>query len=420
MYETMNSEIEQFENSISNKKLKETFQNCFYDTLKHSISYLDKDNVYIITGDIPAMWLRDSSASVVQYIGFAKDDEDVRKMLVGLLNRDYFYIGIDPYSNSFNLKPDFAGHKEDEGLRTPYTWERKFEIDSLCYPIWLQYKLYKSVGSKEVIPSSFIPTCRTILKVFSTEQRHSELSKYFHYRPGEKEEFCIPNRGKGGEDKYTGMIWSGYRPSDDACKYSYFIPGNMFAVVILKMMSEMLMDLSESELASEALRIGKEVEGGIRKYGIYHSDKFGDIYAYETDGNGNYTLMDDANVPSLLSIPYFGYESCNMPIYKNTRAYCLSESNPFFFKGEVLTGIGSPHTPKGFVWPMGMILQALTTDSDEEKKSILQMLLNSDDNTCLMHEGINKDNQKDYTRPWFTWCNSLFSYFLLSNKDLIK
>ncbi len=420
MYESMKCEITCLEEKIKNPKLRKMFDNCFYDTLKHAITYLPNGQVYILTGDIPAMWLRDSSGSVGQYIPFAKDDKDIKKMLLALLDRDYFYISIDPYANAFNKDPNGHGFTQDEGLRTPYTWERKFELDSLCYPIHLQYSLYKSLGDdKSILTDAFIKASQTVIDVFSKEQRHSELSDYYHYRPGEKEEFCIPNHGKGGKVNYTGMIWSGYRPSDDACHYGYFIPGNMFAVVALRELDEMLTSIGKNELAEKARELCKEVKHGIDKYGIVHTEEHGDIYAYETDGLGNYLLMDDPNVPSLLSMPVLTYSSSDDPIYKNTREACLSKTNPYYYKGKCLEGEGSPHTPSNYVWPMGLIMQASTSSSKEERERILKMLLDTDDGTCLMHEGIKNDDPKTYTRPWFTWCNSLLATFLLNNKDLI-
>ena len=245
MYEKMKETIASFEETIKSDKLKRLFDNCFYNTLDTTIEYLDDGSVYMHTGDIPAMWLRDSSASVLQYIEFAKEDEDVFNLIKGLIKRQFFYISIDPYANSFNRDPNGHGHTQDEGERTPYTWERKFEIDSLCYPIWLIYKLYKVTGRKEILDSEFVKTCKIIIDVFKKEQKHHELSDYYHYREGERDGFNIPNHGHGGDIKYTGMIWSGYRPSDDACKYGYFIPGNMFAVVALKRATELLKVIGE-------------------------------------------------------------------------------------------------------------------------------------------------------------------------------
>ena len=419
MYKKMKEKIEIFEKQITNEKLRKMFHNCFYNTLDTTIEFLDNDEVYLVTGDIPAMWLRDSSASVIQYLDFVNIDEDIFKLIKGIIKRQFFYINVDPYTNAFNKEPNGAGHKDDHGLRTPFTWERKFEIDSLCYPIWLIYSVYNSSKDITLLDDLFVRTCKIIINVFKKEQNHRELSDYYHYRDGEKEGFNIPNHGKGGEIKQTGMIWSGYRPSDDACKYGFFIPGNMFAVVILGYMSELLKEINQNELSDEALKLRKEVDDGIKKYGIFNHYKYGEIYAYETDGLGNYLLMDDANVPSLLSIPYFEYADIEDEIYQNTRRYCLSFDNDYYYEGEVIKGIGSPHTPSGYVWHMGVALQALTTNDEQERKELIDMILNSDADTLFTHEGVYKDDDKIFTRPWFAWSNSLFAYLILHSKNIV-
>lgn len=415
----MKGEIALFEERIIDTKLRKMFHNCFYNSLDTTVEYLPNEEVYMLTGDIPAMWLRDSSASVIQYIDFAKDDKDVYNLIKGLIKRQFFYIEVDPYANSFNKEPNGNGHKDDEGLRTPYTWERKFEIDSLCYPVWLLYRLYKVTGDKSLLSPRFVKIANIIMDTFITEQHHHERSPYMHYRPGEKEGFNIPNHGKGGEVAYTGMIWSGYRPSDDACKYGYFVPGNMFAVVILRELEELFLEINEKELSFKARALKEEIDEGIKKYGIINHPEFADIYAFEVDGLGNYLLMDDANVPSLLSIPYFGYADSADPIYQNTRNYCLSFSNPYYFEGKCLKGIGSPHTDEGYVWHIGVTLQALTSSSEKEKKELIEMVEKSDADTYYTHEGVDKDDPTRFTRGWFAWSNSLFAYLLLQEKDLI-
>lgn len=420
MYEKMKQEVQKIVDSIKDPKLRKMFVNCFYNTLDTAVNYLPNGEVYVLTGDIPAMWLRDSSASVIQYLEFASIDEDVKNLFRGLIKRQLFYILVDPYANSFNESPNNHGHIEDEGLKTPYTWERKFEIDSLCYPIWLTYKFYKETKDVTILDDRFIQVCNKILEVFEIEMQHDKKSQYYHYRPGEKEEFCIPNHGHGGEVNNCGLIWSGYRPSDDACKYGFFIPGNMFASVILKQMAELLNDIDQVEIASKALNMKKVLDEAIEKYAVIDHEKYGKMYVYETDGLGHYLLMDDANIPSLLTIPYFGYKNNDDPIYQNTRNYCLSLDNPFYFEGKVLTGVGSPHTPKDYVWHIGVVAQGLTAIDDEEKLSVINMVLNSDDNTTLTHEGVHKDDQSIYTRPWFSWSNSLFTYFILKNLNLVQ
>ncbi len=213
---------------------------------------------------------------------------------------------------------------------------------------------------------------------------------------------------------YTGMTWSGFRPSDDACKYNYLVPANMFAAVVLKYMEEIVNTIYiDGELTAKISKLRNEIEYGIETYGKYNHPDFGTIYAYETDGLGNYNLMDDANVPSLLSIPYIGYMDMDDSTYQNTRKFILSTKNPFYFAGKFIKGVGSPHTPKNYVWHIGMIVQGLTSDDDNEIDEIMEMLLSSDAGTGFMHEGVNCDNPKEFTREWFAWANSLFSEFAI-------
>lgn len=91
----------------------------------------------------------------------------------------------------------------------------------------------------------------------------------------------------------------------------------------------------------------------------------GKVFAFEVDGFGSAYFMDDANIPSLLSLPYLGYVDKNDPIYKNTRKFVLSEYNPYFFKGEAGEGIGGPHVGPGYIWPMSIIMRVYTSDVRE-------------------------------------------------------
>lgn len=168
----------------------------------------------------------------------------------------------------------------------------------------------------------------------------------------------LAREGKGTLTAYTGMTWSGFRPSDDACEYGYLVPANMFAVVVLEYVCEIAREiLRDQELELKARRLSEQINEGIRQYGIVDHPEFGSVYAYEVDGRGQVNLMDDANVPSLLSIPYLGYVCTEDPIYKNTRKLILSSNNPYFFAGKEASGIGSPHTPSRYIWPIALAIQ---------------------------------------------------------------
>jgi meiotically up-regulated gene 157 (Mug157) protein len=419
MYEKMKAQVALFERQIPDEKTRAFFHSCFYNTLETAVTYLPNGDVYILAGDISAMWLRDSSTSVLPYLQFAKDDADVRKLIKGLFAKQAFFIGIDPYGNAFNLEPNGQGFKQDEGLRTPYTWERKYEIDSLCYPLDMVYRYYEATGDQTILNDVFVQVCATVIHLFKTEQDHHEKSTYYHYRPGEKEEFLIPNHGHGGPLAHTGMIYSGYRPSDDACHYGYLVPSNMFAVVVLREISTLLSGICRGSLAKDALALAQEVETGIERYAVVDTAKYGQIYAYEVDGLGHYLLMDDANIPNLLSIPYLGYRPQEDSLYQATRKFVLSKDNPYYFNGRCLSGLGSPHTPKDYVWHLGVIMEGMTSRTIAEKKQALAMVMSSDAGANLTHEGVNKDDDEIFTRPWFTWSNALLSYFILSNKGIV-
>src|SRR5699024_210654 len=224
----------------------------------------------------------------------------------------------------------------------------------------------------------------------------------------------LSHDGQGAPVTYTGMTWSGFRPSDDACKYGYLIPANMFAAVVLKQLQEIATEIfNDSELAKQASDLAAEIDQGIQKYGKVEHPEYGTIYAYETDGLGNYNLMDDANVPSLLSMPYLGYCDIHDEIYQNTRKFLLSTSNPYYYEGKAAKGIGSPHTPEHYIWHIALAIQGMTAQTAEEKNEILALFKTTDAGENLMHEGFHVDDPKQYTRPWFSWANSMFSEFIL-------
>lgn len=418
-FSTMKSRVKEFIGSINDDKLAATFNGCFYNTLDTTVEYLSDGITYVFTGDIDAMWLRDSSAQVMQYLEFASDDEDVRALIKGLIKRQFAFIKIDPYANAFS-KREHGNFEADECEKHPYVWERKFELDSLCYPLWLAYKYYAKTGDAAVFDAEFYEILDVILGVFVCEQNHKANSTYYHYRPTEAPSFSVPNRGRGGDVAVCGLVWSGYRPSDDPCEYGYFVPGNMFISATLKAL------IGLDALLVEETRIGvmqgliKDIDDAIARHAVVEHPTFGKMYAYEVDGLGGVKLMDDANVPSLLSAPYIGYLDASDEVYENTRAFALSSANPYYYEGKSISGIGSPHTPENYVWPISLMMQGLTSNDADEINAVLKMLLSSDANTGLMHEGVHKDDPTVYTRSWFAWANSLFSLFVTVKADKIK
>ncbi len=394
-------------------EVQKLFENCFLNTYQTTLKE-DEEGTFVITGDIPAMWLRDSSAQVRPYLTVAGDDPEIAAMLKQVIERQWKYILHDPYANAFNQTPNNKGHQQDDTKMSPWIWERKYEVDSLCYPIQLTYLYWKATGDNSILSPTLKKVIEVICQLWKVEQNHEENSPYRFERDECRVSDTLLREGKGGFSVKTGMTWSGFRPSDDACLYGYLIPANMFAVVALNYATEMLEAMKEIELATRANELSIEMKKGIETYGKVDHPIFGDMYAYETDGNGNVNLMDDANVPSLLAIPYLGYTAPTDDTYANTRDFILSRHNPYYYEGEKATGIGSPHTPDHYIWHIALAIQGMTATEKAEKERILEIFKNTHGSTYYMHEGFDADQPEQYTRSWFAWANSMFSEFILS------
>ena len=395
-------------------KLARMFRQCYPNTLETTTELLDDGTSYVFTGDIPAMWLRDSTAQVRHYVPLAKDDADLQRIIEGLLRRQVKYVAIDPYANAFNREANGQCWAKDETESNPWVWERKYEIDSLCYPIQLSYLYWQATGRTQIFDEGWRAMADSVLSLWQVEQRHCELSPYSFQRTNCPPSDTLTHAGRGTPVEYTGMTWSGFRPSDDACKYGYLIPANMFATVVLGYMAEIAQNVyADADWARRAASLRAEIDTGIKEHGIYQHGEFGAIYAYETDGTGQYNLMDDANVPSLLAMAYLGYATVDDPLYQNTRRFVLSKHNPYYYEGQYARGIGSPHTPAGYIWPISLCMQGLTSTDKGEMDELVAMLERTDADTAFMHEGFNPDDPSQFTREWFAWANSLFGEFVV-------
>ena len=396
----------------------EVFENVYSNTLLTTIKRISEDDTYVLTGDIPAMWLRDSTAQVRPYLPLAEKDEEIKSMIRGVISRQFDMILHDPYANAFNETANGAGHQTDHTEMTPLIWERKYEIDSLAYPTQLAYLLYKNTGRTDQFDTSFVEGIKKILGVFKTEQDH-EKSPYTFVRDTTRKEDTLVNDGRGTKVAPIGMTWSGFRPSDDACQYGYLVPSNMFAVVVLEYIEDIFTNiLSEEALVKEARKLRTDIQQGIDDF-AYTQNKNGEkIYAYEVDGLGNTSIMDDSNVPNLISAPYLGYGSMDDPQYLATRATLLSKENPYFYEGEYAKGIGSSHTPENYIWPIALAMEGMTTEDKAEKERILDLLVATDAGTHLMHEGFDVNNPQNYTREWFSWANMMFCELVMDYFDI--
>lgn len=407
LYSYLNKTCSKLDNAIE----KEMFKKCYLNTLETTVEY-DEGDAFIKTGDIPAMWLRDSSVQVSHYVRLAGKDPDVNALIRSLLRRQFKCILIDPYANAFNKTANGKGHK-DITVNNDHVWERKYELDSLMYPLWLVNKYCQYVSDKTLFGELFFETYHLIIKTMKIEQHHDELSEYSFKRVGEFYYDTLENDGKGSKTAYTGMVWSAFRPSDDRCKYHYLVPSNMFASATLKKLLSNIEALGvENPYRAETEKLISDIDEGIAKYAIIH-DENGDRYAYEVDGLGGVNFMDDANVPGLLSLPYLDYCNADDEMYLNTRRAVLSNKNPYYFSGKYASGVGSPHTPDNYVWHIALIIQALTSLDKEEKEKIREILKNTTADTLFMHEGFNVDNHYEFTREWFAWANTLYAIFIM-------
>jgi len=376
-------------------KLEKIYLTAFDEALNRHASRQRDGTTYVSTGDIEAEWLRDASAVMEPYIGEAAEDERIRDSLRGVVAREAKYILIDPYANAFSSDYKVV--------------ERKFEVDSLLYPIWFADKYWQATHDASIFTPEVNRAFERVLATLRAEQHHDRRSRYRH--PD------LVNDGKGSWVRYTGMIWTGFRPSDDPARYQYNIADNMFAVVVLQRLAAIEGQVYKNKRdAANAWGLSLEVQTGIEQYGKVTVAPFGKIYAYEVDGYGHTNVMDDANIPSLLSIPYFGYLSARDPVYADTRRFVLSDRNPYFYRGKYASGVGSPHTPHGYVWPLSLIVQALTSQDSAEVARLMGFIAASDVGDHRLHESFDADWPESFTRDDFAWPNALYSELVMKER----
>jgi len=417
------AKIEEICSMLQNPRLRWMFENCFPNTLDTTVNFREDDgsghpDTFVITGDIFAMWLRDSGAQVWPYLRFASSDEQIRKMIEGTVRRQFFCLTVDPYANAFNFGPTGGEWESDGTLMNPYDHERKWEIDSQCYPIRLAYGYWKETGDASIFDDTWLAAIDNILKVLREQQRKDGRGSYYFTRVCDRQYDMKCNYGYGNPVKPVGLIVSSFRPSDDATVLDFLIPSNFFAVTSLRKAAEILETVNDSDdRALKCRELADEVEAALRKYAIVDHPEFGKIYAFEVDGFGNKLLMDDANVPSLLAMSYLGDVSPDDPIYQNTRRFVLSRSNPYYFEGPAGAGIGGPHIGPGYIWPMSIMMRAFTSNDDREIRDCIANLMVTDCGTGFMHESYHVNDPSHFTRKWFAWQNTLFGELILKLVD---
>jgi len=417
--EAVERQITEIKSAIADPELAWLFENCYPNTLDTTVDFGMKDgkpDAFVITGDIDAMWLRDSSAQVQAYLPLCAQDPHLVQMVAGLIHRQAACIRLDPYANAFFKDGNrISEWHDDRTLMKPGVHERKWELDSLCYCIRLAHQYWKITGDVAVFDDDWKKAMHLAVETMLDQQRKTSQGNYSFMRIAGEAIDTLVNDGFGPAFRPTGMICSAFRNSDDATTYLFNIPENLFAVVGLRQLAEILDAIKDaSGLSATCSSLASEVEDAVFAHGIVDSPQGGGkLYAYECDGMGHHLLIDDPGLPGLVSIPYLGYKSIDDPVYQNSRKLALSSDNPLFHRGCAAEGCASPHVSGPYIWPMGIIDRALTSTDDREIKLCLDMLKRTHAGTGFMHESFHKDNPKDFTRKWFAWVNTLFGELIV-------
>ena len=414
--ESVEQLIKEISSSIGNKEVAWLFENCFPNTLDTTVDFTKtgSPDTYVITGDIDAMWLRDSSAQVFPYLPLCKKDDQLKQLICGVINRQTACVLKDPYANAFYKDTSKVSEwSTDVTTMQPGIHERKWEIDSLCYVIRLSYYYWKETGDSGIFNEHWTSAMALIVQTFIEQQRWHDKGPYSFMRLTKFATDTVPLGGYGYPVNPNGLICSMFRPSDDATIFPYLIPSNIFALESLQQLTDMIpvVTTGNHDLLTTIKKLQSQLKNGLRS-GIVNKREEGDIYAFETNGLGSFNLMDDANIPSLVSLGYLVPSMRTEILYKNTRSYYLSDFNPFYFQGKAAEGIGGPHAGMDRIWPLSIIMRGLTSDDDSEIKSCIDTLCKTHAGTGFMHESFHKDNAADFTRPWFAWANTLFGEFI--------
>lgn len=410
--------IQRIKTSIGNKEVAWMFENCFPNTLDTTVDFdvvNGKPDTYVITGDIDAMWLRDSSAQVWPYLPLMREDPTLQQLVAGVINRHARYILKDPYANAFYKDAHkISEWHSDKTEMKPGVHERKFEVDSLCYPIRLAHGYWKASGDASPYDELWRQAIAAVVRTFREQQRKSGKGPYHFQRKTEVQTDTLAGKGYGPPVNPVGLICSMFRPSDDATVFPFLVPSNFFAVVSLRQAAEMLEQIhKDNDTAEQCRSLAAEVEGALRQFAVVNHDGVGRIYAYEVDGFGNSYCIDDGNVPSLLSLPYLKSVGADDEVYLNTRKFVLSANDPYYCQGKAANGPGGPHAGVGMIWPLGLIVQGITSSDESEIRYCLDALRRTHAGTGFMHESFDKDDPNHFTRSWFAWANTMFGEFVL-------
>ena len=406
---------------IADPEIAWLFENCYPNTLDTTVTVGERDgkpDTFVVTGDIAAMWLRDSSAQVWPYLALARSDDALQRMFRGLIHRQARCILIDPYANAFLPDPkDTQPLKwavQDKTDMKPGVAERKWEIDSLCHPIRLAYGYWEATRDSTPFDREWRSAMALVVRTFREQQRRESPGPYRFQRESETPTETLASDGYGAPSRKVGLVHSMFRPSDDACTFPFLVPANAFAAHSLRQLAQLSRGLhADVTFAGECEQLAGEIDVALNVYGRIRDEHGEPCWAYEVDGYGNSLFMDDANIPSLLGLAYLGCCGLGDPPYQRTRARVLSADNPYFFSGTAAAGVGGPHEGLRMIWPMSIMVRALTSNEDAEIRQCLLWLKRTHAGTGFMHEAFDQDDPSHFTRPWFAWANSLFGELIL-------
>ena len=421
---SVEAEIARVAPLIADTKLRTMFVACYPNTLDTTVrlgSVGGKSDAFVITGDIPCLWLRDSAAQMQPYLHLVSRDPKLAALFRGLIGRHARSILIDPYANAFMADPaaktNLSWALADRTVMKPGVAERKWEVDSLCYPIRLAHGYWRETRDATPFDATWAEAARATVQTFREQQRLNGPGPYRFQRPDASPTETLYD-GIGSPTRKVGLIHSGFRPSDDACVYPFLIPSNLFAVASLRQLANLAAEArGDPALANDAMALADEVEKALRQYGTMRLRDGREVWAYEVDGFGNALFMDDANVPSLSGLAYLGCVNPGDGLWRRTAAAAWSEANPWFMRGRIAKGIGGPHTGLGKVWPMSLIVRALTIRHDATIRQCLRVLRDTDAGTGFIHEAFDADDPAKFSRPWFAWANGLFGELIVHLAD---
>ncbi|KAK7208065.1 hypothetical protein BZA70DRAFT_233992 [Myxozyma melibiosi] len=427
--------IKEVTGRIPDVDLSRLFENCFPNTLDTTVRWHvpgRSPQSFIVTGDINAEWIRDSTNQLSPYLPLAKVDNDIRTLILGAIHTQAEFLTFSPYCNAFqppaqsHLKP--SSNDQSDNVNPPYdpslVFECKYELDSLASFLNLANMYFEQTGDASFVGSDpyFLEALKNVLQVLDEqalttydENGNDRRNRYIFQRQTNVGTETLALQGAGNPTNLnTSLIRSAFRPSDDATILQFFIPANAFVAVELKRAKKLLAAGGYAKMADELFSRGEKIENGVWEHGVYEHKVYGKVFAYEVDGYGSIINMDDANLPSLLSLPLLGFVDAKDEVYQNTRRMLLSKAgNPYFLKGPEFAGIGGPHIGVRYAWPMSLLTLIRTSDDDVEIAAALDLVKKTTGGLGLMHESVNVRRARDYTRSWFAWCNSEFGKTIL-------